>query len=229
VAVVDAEGRQVTRYRLAIFDFDGTLADSFPWFLQRVNQVADRHRFNRIEEHEIEALRGYGARQMMAHLRMPAWRLPLVARDMHRLMAKDIHTLRLFPGVPDMLHGLADAGVVLALVTSNSYDNVRRVLGPEAAGLMAHVECGASMFGKRARYRRVLRRSGIPVAQAISIGDEIRDAEASRKAGIDFGGVAWGYTSPAGLRAQSPAVFFDTVDDIVRVLTAAHSPTSDRP
>jgi phosphoglycolate phosphatase len=79
------------------------------------------------------------------------------------------------------------------------------------------------MFGKRARYRRVLRRSGIPAAQAISIGDEIRDADAARAAGVDFGAVAWGFTSAASLRAQSPALFFDTVNDIVRVL--AHPST----
>ena len=212
-------------YRLAIFDFDGTLADSFPWFLQRFNHLADRHRFNRIEEHEVEALRGYSARQMMAHLRLPAWRLPLVARDMRAWMAEDIHTLRPFEGIPEMLHALADAGVVLAVVTSNSYENVRRVLGPETVGLMAHVECGSSMFGKRARFRRVLRRSGIPAGQAISIGDEIRDAEAARAAGIDFGAVAWGFTSAASLRALSPALFFDTVDDIVRAL-AGPRPTT---
>lgn len=29
------------RYRLAIFDFDGTLADSFSWFLGVVNRLAD--------------------------------------------------------------------------------------------------------------------------------------------------------------------------------------------
>lgn len=219
----------MTAYRLAIFDFDGTLADSFPWFLQRFNNLADRHRFRRIEEHEVEALRGKSARQMMAHLRLPAWRLPLVARDMRAWMARDIHTLRPFPQVPEMLHALADAGVELAVVTSNSHENVRRVLGPEAAGLMAHVECGASMFGKRARFRRVLRNSGIPAAQAISIGDEIRDAEAARAAGIDFGAVAWGYTRPPSLHAQSPALFFETVDDIVRALVGPRLRTSNRP
>lgn len=34
------------RYRLAIFDFDGTLADSFPWFATVVNDVAALRRMN---------------------------------------------------------------------------------------------------------------------------------------------------------------------------------------
>lgn len=209
----------MTKYGLAIFDFDGTLADSFPWFMRRVNDIADRHRFNRIQDHEVETLRGYSARQMMAHLRLPAWRLPFVAREMRMRLAQEIHDIRTFDGVPAMLRVLADRGITIAIVTSNSVGNVRAVLGPEVFGMISHVECGASMFGKRARFRRVLRRSGVPAARAISVGDEIRDSEASRAAGIDFGAVAWGYTSPASLRAQSPALFFDTVDDIVRALT----------
>ena len=37
-------------YRLAIFDFDGTLADSFPWFLGVVNRLADEHGFLLFED-----------------------------------------------------------------------------------------------------------------------------------------------------------------------------------
>jgi phosphoglycolate phosphatase len=36
-------------YRLAIFDFDGTLADSFPFFLSVFNTIADLHGFRRID------------------------------------------------------------------------------------------------------------------------------------------------------------------------------------
>jgi len=32
-------------YKLAIFDFDGTLSDSFAWFLSVINSVADKHKF----------------------------------------------------------------------------------------------------------------------------------------------------------------------------------------
>jgi phosphoglycolate phosphatase-like HAD superfamily hydrolase len=44
-------------YKLAIFDFDGTLADTLPWFLRTVNRMAETHGFNRIEAGDIETLR----------------------------------------------------------------------------------------------------------------------------------------------------------------------------
>ena len=39
------------RYNLVIFDFDGTLANSLPWFSRVLNEVADRYRFKRVAAH----------------------------------------------------------------------------------------------------------------------------------------------------------------------------------
>jgi phosphoglycolate phosphatase len=203
-------------HRLAIFDFDGTLADSFPWFLGMVNGLADEHGFRRIEEHEIEMLRGQGARQVAGHLGVPAWKLPRIAHDMRRRMARDIGGIALFPGVDRLLRGLAGRGIRLAVVTSNSLGNVRQVLGPDSAALIQHYECGASLFGKRPRLRAVLRASGVPAAEAISIGDEIRDLEAARAEGIPFGAVTWGYTNPEALRALAPEEVFASLEEILQ-------------
>jgi phosphoglycolate phosphatase len=84
------------RYRLAIFDFDGTLADSFPWFRGVMNRLADEHRFRRIEDHEVETLRGHSARQLVEHLRVPAWKLPRIAQGMRKHMAREIGQIALF-------------------------------------------------------------------------------------------------------------------------------------
>lgn len=203
------------RYRLAIFDFDGTLADSFSWFLGVVNVLADEHGFRRMEEHEVETLRGQAARQIVAHMGLPAWKMPRVAHRMRQYMARDIGSISLFPGVDRLLRELAGHGVRLAIVTSNSIGNVRQVLGPESAALIHHYECGASMFGKRPKLRAVLRNSGIPAAEALCIGDELRDLEAARAEGIAFGAVSWGYTHPEALRAQDPEEVFESVEEVL--------------
>ena len=205
-------------YRLAIFDFDGTLADSFPWFLVVMNRLADDHGFRRIEEHEVETLRGRTARQNFADFGVPAWKLPRIGRDFRLHMARDIARIALFPGVDRLLRGLAERGIRTAVVTSNSTDNVRQVLGPENAALIQHYACGVSIFGKRAKLRGVIRSSGIAAAEAICIGDEVRDLEAAREEGIAFGGVSWGYTHPETLLAHEPEEMFSTVDEILRKL-----------
>lgn len=203
------------RYRLAIFDFDGTLADSLPWFIAAMNDVADRYRFRRVLEEEIDTMRGWEARRIVEHLGVPMWRMPVIVRHMRERMASDLASIPLFPGVERMLEELEARGVAIAIVSTNSEANVRGILGERSAARVRHFGCGASMFGKRPKLRRVLRESGIPAARAIAIGDEIRDVEAARAESIPFGAVSWGYTSREALAAHHPAEIFDSVDEIV--------------
>ena len=75
--------------------------------------------------------------------------------------------------------------------------------------LIRHYECGASLFGKAAQFRKVLRAERHRRARdAICIGDEIRDLDAARAAGIAFGAVTWGYTAPEALIARGTDVVF---------------------
>lgn len=214
------------RYRLVLFDFDGTLADSFSWFLGVVNRLADEFRFRRIEDHEVEALRGLAARQMVAHLGVPAWKLPRVAHGMRQHMAREIGQIKPFSGVDELLRELSRRGIRLAVVTSNSIENVRQVLGPDNAALIQHYGCGASLFGKRPKLRAVLRSSGIPAAEAICIGDELRDLEAAHAEGIAFGAVAWGYTHPETLRAHGAEEMFTSLEDVLEKLTGDRLPNA---
>ena len=199
-------------YDLIIFDLDGTLADSFAFFVSVHNRLADRHGFRCISPAEIEALRGHSARQVMRHVGLPRWKLPWVARSFVRLM-RDAD-IPLFTDVDWMLQHLQRSGATLALVSSNAADNCRRILGDAHWQRLAHVECGASIFGKRRRIARVLRASGVDPSRAIYIGDQSTDAEAARHAGVAFGAVAWGYATRVSLEQLGPTHLFDAVEDL---------------
>ena len=204
-------------YSLVIFDLDGTLVDSFPWFLRNVNDVADRFGFRRVAEGEVEALRHASTREILSRLEVPLWKLPVIARHMRRLKAEQAASIALFDGAEAMLRALAAAGLRLALVSSDSEANARVKLG-EAAALFSDFDCSASVFGKPAKFRRILRRAAIDATQAIAIGDETRDIEAARAAGIACGAVTWGYAAPKALKVLGPDLVFDRMDDIARVL-----------
>jgi phosphoglycolate phosphatase len=200
-------------YALAIFDLDGTLADSFPWFLGVVNTIARRYGFREIADGDVEPLRRAGSREILRRLEVPLWKLPMIARHMRALKQAEIARIPLFPGVHDMLRALADAGVALAVVSSDHEANARRQLGDSAA-LVSHFDCGASLFGKAARFRRVMKRAGLAPGAAIAIGDEVRDIEAARAAGIAFAAVTWGYAAPDALRAHGADMVFEDMAEI---------------
>jgi len=134
-----------------------------------------------------------------------------------RLMREQSAPVPMFDGIGDALMHLEERGVTLAIVTSNTMDNVHRVLGPAHVGRMRHLECGASMFGKRRRLARVLRRTGVQASRAISSGEQIPDAEAARAACMHVGAVAWGYATRESLVAHRPTFVFDTPSDQLRL------------
>jgi phosphoglycolate phosphatase len=210
------------RYELCIFDFDGTLVDSCPWFLRVVNDVADKYRFRRIEPNDVDSLRGKSAREMVSYLNVPAWKLPLIANNMRKRKSRALGDMQLFPDTARMLTELSAGGVTLAVASSDAEHNVRAQLGAELASLIPIYECGASLFGKAAKFKKVLRRSGHRPDRAISIGDEIRDIEAARGAGIACGAVTWGYTRADALRQCGPDMVFSTMDEVVRALVPAN-------
>ena len=202
------------KYRLAIFDSDGTLADTLPWMRSIFNELAEEHGFRRVEAHEYEQFRDLHGTALLRELGLPLWKLPRVLGSMRRRMAEHTGEFSLFPGISDALQHLAASGVQLAMVSSNSRANVERVLGAENAQLITHFACGVSLFGKAAKLHQLIRRSAIPRPEAIYIGDEIRDAEAAAEAGIAFGAVRWGQHSEDALRAKNPAEIFTMVQEL---------------
>jgi phosphoglycolate phosphatase len=206
--------KQLTRYQLVIFDFDGTLADSFPFFASVFNQLAQQYRFNPIELHEVENLRHASPRQIMQHVGMAGWKLPLVSRHFIRRMRQNAHQIELFAQVAESLQFLAAANVQLAIVSSNSQQNVAAILGPELMRLFGQVYCGMSIFGKTAHLKKMVKKSGLLPRQVIYIGDQETDAEAAAAAQIDFGAVSWGYGSLQALRRHRLAAEFVNVPDL---------------
>jgi phosphoglycolate phosphatase len=207
-------------YRLALFDFDGTLADSQDWFLGIFDQVADRFGYRRLAPGDRERLRGLETKAILHDLGVPTWKLPMIAKHVRGLASRDIDQIRLFPGAAEMLAELKSGGVPTAVVTSNDEGNVRRVLGAAAAHV-AHFACGASLFGKASKIRGVLKAMRAEKRGAIFVGDEIRDAAAARDVGIDVGLVAWGYADPDFLRSLSPTLFFERMEEIAPALIPA--------
>ena len=208
------EGNGKMKYQLIIFDFDGTLADTFPWFAGIINEIAEVQGFKKINDAEAAMLRGYTVRAILQYLEVPLWKLPTLARHVQKMMSVDIDKIKLFAGAEFMLRTLADHGLTLALVSSNSQGNVQRILGEHNRGLFASYECGVSMLGKHAKLRKIIRKNGAEPERTLAVGDEIRDIEAAKRVGAVSGSVSWGYNSFEALVANGPDECFCSMKEI---------------
>ncbi len=189
---------------LAIFDFDGTVADSAQWLFDVFNDVARAHGFREVTADEREFLRSRSSRELLAYLHVPRWKLPAIARTMRKFAARDLERIRPFPWVPELFQALTTRGTAIAIVSSNSEANIRHVLGADAVSCVTCILGGASLFGKAAKLRSVMRRSSVSPERAAFIGDEVRDIDAAHAAGITSLAVTWGYAATAALEAARP-------------------------
>ena len=147
------------------------------------------------------------------------WQVPRIARRLRQLKALEAHRLPLFPGVVELLGDLARRGVPRAIVSSDAEANIRLTLGP-AAALIDHYGCGAGLFGKPPKLRQVVGRFAVRPAEALYVGDEVRDAEAARAVGISFAAVSWGFATPEAWRRQAPERLFASVAEISSAFAA---------
>ena len=114
-------------------------------------------------------------------------------------MSEQRHHISMFSGMDDLLRSLAEQGVAVAVVSSNSETTVRAVLGQALCEHVHSFACGVGMFGKANKVNRVLRAAKVQPSSAALVGDESRDIEAARKAGVTSIAVTWGYATPPAL------------------------------
>lgn len=189
--------------QLVIWDFDGTLADSLAAAVGIFNRLAAELGYKPIVD--IAAARALTTRQFLRRHGISLWRLPRLVRRYREAAADEADRLKLFPGLPAVLTGLREAGVRLGVLSSNKEDNIRRCLRANGVEEAFDFVVGyPRLFGKAKALRRILREERIDPETVLYVGDEVRDVEAAKKAGVAVVAVTWGFHTEALLRTSGP-------------------------
>lgn len=202
---------------LILFDFDGTIADSFPVL------VSFARREGLLPEGENpEAFRDLHARELLRRASIPWWRLPFMTLGFHRYFASSAAEVNLVDGMSEAVRRLHAEGFVLGIVTTNSQENAVRILEREGlAPYFSSVVGNRNLFGKAPVLRRTVRRYGAEPGDVWYVGDEVRDAEAAREAGLRFVAVSWGYNSPKAFREAGPEMMVSTPEELAGIFLTA--------
>lgn len=208
----------MSNYKLVMFDFDGTLADSYPLFIKTLNNAADKYKFKHVGKKEENDLKHYSAREIIKILQISKWKMPFFIKYIRHNMTEKFDQVALFEGVGSLLQDLKHQGVKVAIVSTSSYQYVANILGEENTALIDHFECSASPFGKSKNIKKTLKKFAFHKQECLLIGDEIRDIDAARKVSIPIGVVSWGYTHIDALNNHKPDESFLQLEYVKSVL-----------
>ncbi len=208
-------GSPVTGKKLIIFDFDGTLADSFELLVTSYNKIALKYGVNLIDDHDKKAMRDQGPKEVLKKLGVSKIQLPFIVRHLRKEMMEHINDVHPFEGIKEMLFSLGK-NYHLGIMTTNSVTNVTHFLAAhELEDTIKFIMSDIGPFGKTKVLKTLISNYKVSPENILYIGDELRDGTAAQQAGVLFGAVTYGFNSEKALRKIEPAFIVHSTKDIV--------------
>jgi len=202
-----------------IFDFDGTLADTLHIAVSLFRKFAQKS--HPTDDAEIERLRGLSAREVVKSLGIPWWRLPYFVYEGRKAVQQQMGSVKAIAGIEPVVHELHEKEHKLFILSSNSTENIAKFLDNNK--LRRYFDGfwgGQGIFAKSAALKKIVRKNSFNLEDCVYIGDEVRDVEAARHAGMKCIAVSWGYNNRKALKAANPPVLVDNPKELLGFLKA---------
>lgn len=216
--------------RCVLFDLDGTLIDSAGDLGRAADQMRVARGLASLPETAYRAWAGAGARGML-HVafgmapddpRFEDYR----AEFLSRYETVMLQSTAPFEGVAPLLARLGALGLRWGVVT-NKFERYTRPLlaAMPLFGSAAAIVCGDTtphMKPHPAALLEAMRRVGVAAAECIYVGDDERDIEAGRAAGVRTVAARYGYIDPeAGVDHWRPDAIIDRPLELLKLLQLA--------
>jgi len=200
-----------------IFDFDGTIADSYDYFLTFLAREAGK---KPLTDNQKAEFHGLSLVRMTRKMGVSWLRLPRMLYKCRQEMNPAMKHVKPFPGMPEVIRKLHKQGHQLYILSTNSMLNVEKFLKHQGLdSYFTEIYGGAGLFGKAPALKRLLLEQHIETRKAVYVGDEVRDAEAAQTIGIRIVTVTWGFAHADELKDLKPTGVAHSPEDIVDILT----------
>jgi len=193
----------VSASRAALFDLDGTFADTAPDLCAALNRLLADQGLERLPVERARPFASAGARGLVyagfgvkpEDAEYEALRTAFLEYYAERTCVET----RLFPGMKELLAELESRAIAWGIVTNKSLRFTERIVA--ALGLApACVVCGDSTPHLKPHPASLLlaaEQLKLAPATCTYAGDDLRDIQAARAAGMRAVAVEWGYHHPA--------------------------------
>lgn len=202
----------IPKYRLYLFDVDGTLLDSAADITGAVREALAEEGVNGLDQRYLESFIGFHLfdlfQEVLPHFTEEA-NHALLARYRQIYLSRGHSSTRVYDGVSGMLERL---GGLKSTATTKSSETARAIL--TQFGLVEHFDHiqGTDGFPSKPRPDVVLKsieKFGVKPEECLMIGDSGPDMAAGRAAGVKTCGVTYGYGNLDDMRAEQPDYWID--------------------
>lgn len=208
------------QFKLLVFDFDGTIADTLSDSLEIVNQLAVEFGFNQLHDEDLARAKDMTLAQLIRFLRIPKRKVPILLARGRKMLRSRIETTPLCAGMGETLQRLQEEGWPMGVLTSNSRENVEAFCKAHQLNPFYFISSVSRLSGKHKYIRSILRTFSFRSDQILYIGDEARDVKAAKKVRVPMAACTWGYNSEAALKLYKPEFLVNEPAELLEVLQA---------
>ncbi|MEY3470852.1 MAG: hypothetical protein RLZZ223_202 [Candidatus Parcubacteria bacterium] len=199
-----------------IFDFDGTLIDSFGLAFECVNELADKYNYNKFDNPDF--WRGKPLKDIVTQdVNLNFISTLFFIRDIRKLMKTKYSSLHFFDGIIPVLNNLSQE-YDLGIATTNSRKSVNLMLEKYKVSCFKFIYADIPVFGKPKKLNYIMNKHSLSQEDVLYIGDEQRDIEAAKKVDLKSVAVSWGFNTRDLLLTSSPTFIIDNPDDLYDVI-----------
>ena len=199
--------------KTVIFDFDGTLADSFTLILEIAYELT-KHSVLK-DKNKLQKLRELGLIEVVKQLKIPKYRWPVLLFRGRRIMNRRISEVTPVNGIQNCLKILQDNKIPVFIMSSNSQKNIELFLtSNDLKKYITKIYGGVGLFNKAKAFKKILRENNFSSSEIVYIGDEPRDIEASKVHNIKCIAVSWGFNTRAVLEKHKPYNVVDNISEL---------------
>ncbi|MFN2330641.1 MAG: HAD family hydrolase [Halomonas sp.] len=209
------------RYRLVIFDWDGTLMDSVARIVGCMQAASREAGWGELTPESVRNIIGLGLPEAIASLCPgidPERAELLRSRYAWHFVEGNDTPMRFFSGVEEGLVGLHGGGDQrLAVATGKSRRGLDRIFRESDSGRWFHASRTADETRSKPHplmLEELLRELKVPLEEAVMVGDTEYDLEMARAIGMDRVGVTWGVHAPERLAASRPTFTAEAVPEL---------------
>ena len=205
--------------KVILFDFDGTIADTYRAVANITNQLSDEFGYKALEEEELLLIKNLSSREIVKRSEISIFKLPFLVRRIRSELSKEIAELDPILDIVRVLLQLKDRGYILGIVTSNIKENVNIFLNKHGLdSVFSFIYSGTAIFGKHRVLKQVVREHRLKKSDVIYVGDETRDIRSARKSGIAVIAVSWGFNAPEILQEYQPDYIVDRPQELLEAI-----------
>ena len=202
---------------MVIFDFDGTIADTYTVVFNHIDRLSE-FKVDGFDINKVDHYKEIGLRELIKELKLTKFKIFTISLKFRKLFGEYVTEIKPVDGIGPALEVLQQNGFKMGILSSNSKSNIDTILKLNSlSNYFTFVDSEFALFSKANKLEKLISKHKLDKNDVFYVGDEVRDVEAAKESGVKSIAVTWGYNKIEALKAANPDYIVNSTKELTDI------------